>query len=143
MRQTTQIQSWQLTDFGIKQLVVVQSVAIPKKIFTIRDLPLQDMSRWELATTLRESGWVPYIGNGRMAVQHLEDSKRVFAIANASHSYLLTLAHSDELLALGVKTVALRQPVAYYNKLLTALGVRAGASVTEPVLALEDDDERE
>ena len=99
VRETPAVRSWQLTELGVKQHTVVQSLASPTALFAVRDVPLPDRTRWELATTVVEKGWTLYPGAGRLPPLDLGSDRRVFAMLNAAHSYRLALCHSDELLA--------------------------------------------
>ena len=131
IRETSQVQSWQLTSLGVKRLQSVQTLRSPKQVFAVRDVPLVDMTRWELMRTLVISGWAPYAGTGRMVPVNLESGCRVFAVANAHHSYLLALCHGDQLLAIGQDEIKHRQRPGYYNNLLQAIGVLAAAEIAD------------
>jgi hypothetical protein len=119
---------WVLTNDGLANMTVTQSLLNPMPMFSCRpDVDVVDRTTFELICTLLDSGWeLCKLENeqrlSRRDSQYAQGSKMIFYLRNGSspigRQYLLALACDAKVFGFGHDAIAHRRGPAYYTALL-------------------------
>ena len=141
--------SWQLTAFGVTQMVTCQTYSNPRMLFNVRfDIPLCERSRWELVAQLLEEGWCPLVGRHAKlpayAVADVEGVRQFVMKPSTYKAYFVCLLAAELLHAGGYESIEHGETSAYYQRMLRDCGIMQLPALADiagpgPVHALEED----
>ena len=128
---------WQLLQLGMSQITSCCVLGKPRELFGCQEeeVPLLEMTRWELVHRLVLDGWAISMERQLDPYKHDVGNKIIQGKPEPSQIYLVVLNSVDALYNVGYARIEHHRELDYYKKLLTSIGVIA-LPLAPPLAAL-------